>query len=104
MSKRRKTRDDQKALLLQRVQDIYSGATGYDWSQYGEDENFATASDLAKIIPTLRLVFGEPRKDWFIYRTHNIDRFEQAIAAADFLWDHGVRANKRLEPEEETNG
>lgn len=97
----RKTQDELKALLLQRVQDIYTGATGDDWSQFDPDDYFLTMADAARVLPALRKVFGEMHPNWWVYRVHVLDKFEQPHTAAEFLWEQGVRPNKRLEPQEE---
>lgn len=79
----------EKAALLQRVRDIYSGSYGREW--LGED--FATAAQLSLIIPALNSIFGNQIQDTtFIWNPHNIERFDNPESATDFLFKYGFRA------------
>lgn len=78
----------QKAALLRRVTDVYSGALGAEW---GEDE-WATAEILASVIPALRDIFGEQAGRDYMWECHCIDRFDTAKTATDFLFEAGIRA------------
>lgn len=86
-----------KAALRQRISDIISGACGRDMDF--EDE-FTSIEEAARYIPALRSVFGQPQPDWYPWQVHCIERLENIDKATDFLFESGVRANKRLEVEE----
>jgi ribosomal protein S12 methylthiotransferase accessory factor YcaO len=81
--------DQQRAALLQRVTDVYSGAVGAVWA----DEDWATAQVLSRVIPALEGMFIDPAANKsFLFRAHNIDRFDTPEAATNFLFEYGVRA------------
>jgi len=77
----------QKAALLQRLRDIYSGALGQEWS----NEDFATAEVLSRVLPAVRTSFGIEDNSSTLshYCLHHYDTPE---TAAEFLYDQGVRA------------
>lgn len=79
--------DQQRAALLRRVTDVYSGAIGQEWS---EDE-FATAEILSRVIPALRELFSKQWKD-YMNSPHSLHHFDNARMAADWLFQEGIRA------------
>lgn len=78
-----------KAHLRQRIEDIYCGAIGGVWG----DDNFATAENLSKIMPTLQRVFGKNPEATFVWELWNLDHFDTPESAATFLFEHGYRAD-----------
>jgi hypothetical protein len=77
----------QKEALLQRVQDVYSGATGAAWI---EEEGFIDATALCRVMMALRDMFGTGTDDWR-FGVHVLDSFETPDTATDFLYRQGVR-------------
>lgn len=95
MSTKRKTKAqrevEQKAALLQRITDVYSGAVGDAWDS--EAGNFADAEVLARVMPALSKIFG-PQNDeneW-MWSLHNLGNYEQPEDACEFLFRAGIRA------------
>ena len=80
----------EKAALLQRLEDIYSGAMGLQW---GEDD-FATAEILARALPVIREVFSIERDSWML-GLHALQYYDKPETAATMLYDNGVRAWQR---------
>jgi len=78
----------QKAALSRRVTDVYSGAVGEAWD---DNEQFSTADTLSRVIPALRQLFNLQWKD-FMHSPSNLNNYDTAGSAADFLYSHGVRA------------
>lgn len=80
---------DHKAQLLQRVRDVYAGSTGSVWT----DDDFATAEQLALVIPALQSIFGEQLdgRD-YLWATHCIKYFDTPESATDHLFGAGIRA------------
>lgn len=78
----------QKAALLQRITDIYSGAQGSAWG----DGDFATASILENAIHALKGVFGDSTEWSYMWECHCIGRFDSPETACEFLYDAGIRA------------
>jgi hypothetical protein len=77
----------EKAKLLQRVMDVYSGAMGGAW----DTDQFATAEILSRVIPTLRELFNEQWKD-LLHSPRCLRYYDTAETAAEFLYVQGVRA------------
>ena len=75
-----------KNALLQRVQDIYSGACGRLW----DSEDSVTATELSTIVPAIRAVFGID-ENLFLVRPWNLDKYETPWTAAEFLFKYGIR-------------
>jgi hypothetical protein len=78
---------DQKAALLQRVTDIYSGAQGQEWSE----DDFATAEILSRVLPVIRKTFALDEKIWILGH-HALVYFDRPETAAERLYAEGVRA------------
>lgn len=78
----------QKAALLRRVSDVYSGAIGYAWDS---NENFAVADTLCRVLPALQTLFSKQWKD-YMHATGNLNNYDTADSATEFLYSHGVRA------------
>lgn len=78
----------QKAALLRRVTDVYSGAIGYAWDS---EENFAVADTLCRVLPALQTLFAKHWKD-YMHATGNLNNYDTADTAAAFLYRNGVRA------------
>lgn len=74
-----------KAALRQRVFDIYSGAQGAKW----DEECFATAEVLSRVIPVLEKVFDT--EEW-VFQAWNLGYFNGVDSATEFLFRNGVRA------------
>lgn len=80
---------EQKAALLRRVTDVYSGALGAPWT----NDEFATAEQLANVIPALRGIFGEQVPDReYMWAAHCIRYFDTAASATEHLFGQGIRA------------
>lgn len=79
--------DQQRAALLRRVTDVYSGAMGAIWT---EDE-FATAEILSRVLPALKELF-DPQWQDYMHSPHGLSRFDNAKSATDWLFQEGVRA------------
>jgi hypothetical protein len=86
LSKQQKE-DQQRAALLRRVTDVYSGAMGAIWSV----DDFATAEILSRVIPALRELFAKHWKD-YMSNAHALNHFDNAESAAAWLFEQGVRA------------
>lgn len=86
LSKQQKE-DQQRAALLRRVTDVYSGAMGGEWDQ----DQFATAEILSRVIPALKELFSS---QWHEYLTnpHGLHHFDNAKSAAERLFNEGIRA------------
>jgi len=78
----------EKAKLLQRVTDVYSGAMGAEWS---EDE-WATAEILANAIHALKGVFGKQVEWGHMWECHCIGYYDTPAKATEFLFGVGIRA------------
>lgn len=95
MATKRKTKAqreaEQKAALLQRITDVYSGAVGDAWDS--EAGNFADAAVLSSVMPAMRKIFGEQNteNEW-MWSLHNLDHYEHPESATDFLFRAGIRA------------
>lgn len=92
---KRKTKEqreaDERAALLQRITDIYSGANGGVWT---EDE-FAYAELLSRVVPVLRKLFlceEMGRMNAHCFEPHCLNYYDTPKAATEFLFDKGVRA------------
>lgn len=94
---KRKTKEqhetEARAALRQRVQDIATGAAGF---QFDADGEFATAEFLSRFIPALKVQFGTEEKAipsnshcWLLSNLHYFDNVDTATA---FLYESGVRA------------
>jgi hypothetical protein len=81
---------EQKAALLQRVTDIYSGALGQSW--YGDYDNFANAELLSNVMPALEQIFGPQREYTWYWKCRALSHFDNPIAATEFLFMEGFRA------------
>ena len=92
MSKRK---EKQKALLLQRIRDIYNGAVGRLWVK---DDEWLSLEEAERVVPALRDVFGQPVENWWAYQPHVIGKFETPEKACDHLFEQGIRHNKRETP------
>lgn len=74
----------QKAALLQRVSDIYAGALGQAW----DDDEFATAEILSRVMPALESVFNNADvRSMFL-----LAYFDNPRSAAERLYAMGIRA------------
>lgn len=100
---KRKTKADQLDDLRQRVWDIYLGACG--WELGDEDEIDLDAYE--RVITGAQYAFGIAG-DCYLLKTHNAGKFAKPDAAAEFLFEHGVRATNTAErpfsKAEETDG
>jgi len=92
----RKREDQQRAALLQRITDIYTGACG---RVIDFDNDWVSLEEVSRIISALEDVLGTPRKGWFGWEVYCLDRFETPAKAMEHLFRFGFRANKRLKPE-----
>jgi hypothetical protein len=77
----------QKAALLQRLNDIYSGAMGQQWSE----DDFATAEILSRVLPVVREAFGIDEKRWVLGHSA-LHYYDKPDTAAEMLYCEGVRA------------
>jgi len=88
LTKRQMAEEKAKGALLQRVEDVYAGACGY---LFDADEVFATAHELALIMPVLKAMFGTEAND-HLWSLPNLGDFESPETATDVLFRNGVRA------------
>ena len=94
MSKKRLTKADreaqQRAALLRRVTDVYSGALGGEW----DDEQWANAETLSLVIPALKELFGEQLSEGmeYVWGQHCLRYFDTAESATSHLFSAGIRA------------
>jgi len=96
---KRKTKEqreaEEKAALRRSIEDIVLGAEG-DRGVL-EDDWFANATTLSRLVPALRARFGEDSKGEVIKKTEhlwwaiNLDHYENVDSITNFLFDHGVR-------------
>jgi hypothetical protein len=77
----------EKAALLQRLQDIYSGAMGQQW---GEDD-FATAEILSRVLPVICGAFDLEENKWILGH-HALGYYNDPHSAMERLYAEGVRA------------
>ncbi len=95
MTTKRKTKAQreasQRAALLQRVHDVYSGALGNQWYSEGNGD-FATAEILSSVINALQQIFGKQSEYDYFWNIHHLGYFDNPEKAADFLFDAGFRA------------
>lgn len=77
----------EKAALLQRLRDIYSGAQGQEWSE----DDFATAEILSRVLPVIRETFALDEKLWILGH-HTLTYFDRPESAVERLYAEGVRA------------
>lgn len=78
---------EQRAALLRRVTDIYSGAQGAVW----DNDDFVTAEILGQVIPVLRELFGTENTE-YLFSLHCLRYFDSAASATNHLFSNGVRA------------
>lgn len=81
---------EQHAALLQRVTDIYSGAQGQSW--HNDDDNFASADILSKVVPVIEQIFGPQSEFVWFWSASVIHYFDRPSTATDFLFKEGFRA------------
>ncbi len=87
----------QRAELLQRIEDIYAGATGAASVDFHPEDFWLTLEDAPRVIAAIRATFGESTDDGgkptndHLFAAHNINQYEQPQRLADFLFDNGVR-------------
>jgi hypothetical protein len=79
----------EKAALLQRVLDIYAGATG----DTVQPEDYVYADTLQKVMGAVNAIFVGDNEDMkHVVGYWNVDEFGTPSKAADFLYRMGVRA------------
>ena len=78
---------EQKAALLQRVRDIYSGAAGMEWDS---DESWPGANELSRIVPAVRGLFVTDDYE-FLVAPSNLGEYDTPEKLAEFLFRYGVR-------------
>lgn len=79
---------EQRAALLQRITDIYSGAQGQCWG----DDFVAGTDELSRIMPALEDVFGEQVDHSYLWLLSNLNHYNSPQDATDFLFAAGIRA------------
>jgi len=85
---KKQAEDKAKAALLQRVEDVYSGACGY---MFDPSDEFASAETLSLVMPVLKEMFGTDAND-YLWSLRNLGDFESPETATDVLFRNGVRA------------
>ena len=92
---KRKTKSERleaaKNDLRQRIADIYAGAGG---RHMDNDDNWAMAVELSRIIPAVRDCFGSPHKHWYGWQAHCLHNWETVKKATEFLFGAGFRADE----------
>ena len=80
---------EQRAALLRRLTDIYSGALGEEWTE----DQFATAEILGRAVPVIRDLIGAQQEDrkWY-WEANNMGHFDNPETATEFLFRNGFRA------------
>lgn len=95
MTKKQTKEAAEKAKLLQRVSDIYSGACSRN--MYAS-EYYADAKELIRILSSVYDIFIRDYDDEIMERRKHlvtfwyIDRYATPETATDFLFDNGIRA------------
>ena len=92
MTKKRLAEAMAKAALLQRVQDVYVGAQGYE---YDSENNVVEAEELGRIVPALQVLFGvdtNEKSNGYLWYPEFLRHFASPEAATDWLFSGGVRA------------
>ncbi len=96
---RRKTKaqreQEERAALRQRVDDLFAGATG----EYWDEECEPWPEDFMSFVRALHLAFfvrpdedsGEHGNE-YLWGLFNLEKYRNPEAAADFLYEHDVRA------------
>lgn len=69
------------------IRAVYSGAMGGVW----DDDQFATAEILSRVIPALQDMFPAENKD-YMWRGHCLHHFDTAASATEHLYAQGIRA------------
>lgn len=77
----------EKDALRQRITDVYAGAN----SGIPNDDFFATAAVLSKVVPVLKEMFNREGRD-FLWQLWNLEYYDNVESATDFLFERGVRA------------
>lgn len=90
---KRKTKEqreaEQRAALLQRITDVYSGAVGQVWAV----DDWANAEILSTVIPALQGMFGKQVNGTdYAFQNHCLKYFDTPQSACDHLFDLGFRA------------
>jgi hypothetical protein len=85
----RKTKQQQIDALTQRLQDIYSGASG---RFFANEEEWPTAEELSRIIPAAQATFDPEEEKPYLWAAHNLDEWECIAGAAEWLHSNGIRA------------
>lgn len=78
----------EKAALLQRITDVYSGAQGSAWDT---NDDFATAQILENAVHALEGIFGGDSWE-YVWMNHCLSHYDTPQSACSFLYEHGVRA------------
>ncbi len=81
--------DAQKAALLQRITDVYSGAQGAEWDH---DNDFATAEILGQVIPVFVTMFDHNEGLNYLFNVHSLRHFDNPKRAMEHLFSAGIRA------------
>jgi hypothetical protein len=72
--------------LLEIVHAVYCGAMGGDW----DEDQFATAEILSRVIPALQSMFPAENRD-YMWRGACLQYFDTAESATEHLFTNGVR-------------
>ena len=98
---KRKTKAQREAEQLealgQRIEDIYSGAAG---RCIDDNLDAICVEELSRALPALEAQLGEPTRNWYGWRSYNLEHFATIKGAAEFLFRHGFRADRYLSPED----
>ena len=78
----------QKEALRRRVADVAIGSAGYS---FDVESKFATPDFLSRFVPALEVLFAVEKREW-MWKAHNMDKFENIDTTTHFLYEHGVRA------------
>ena len=79
----------QKAALLQRITDVYSGAQGSAWDM---ECDFATAQILENAVNALNGLFSDSVDYEYMWEAHCLSHYDTPQSAMEFLFEVGIRA------------
>lgn len=91
MATKKESREQaERSALLQRIEDIWTGANG-GCPPSGDD--FANASLLATFVVGCQRTFDPKKQERWAWEIHNLNHYDTPQSTADFLYERGVRAD-----------
>ena len=94
---------EQRAALLRRVVDIYSGGCERSMEPVPVFQDDVTPMELSRILTALRDLLGDgPHAEWWGWEPRALGHFQTPELAAQHLYNAGFRADRHLDPQETT--